>query len=180
MAPAVTVRSRRSSDSKALMRARGGSRRRTVSDDSVIVQVQMRELRIALLQFDGDLPARAARSGDDLRDLVLEAARQVDACPLLGAGDGIADGLPIDIESILDAHFAAPRLDVHLEFDRRKNRLEYLLERRREHGEHGREGVRVLARDDLEERLALLGARARVDEYLRLAVALVNSSLTMA
>ena len=45
----------------------------------MVVQMQLRELRVAVLEFESDLAAGAPRGGAHLRYLVLEAIWQLDS-----------------------------------------------------------------------------------------------------
>src|SRR6185312_6044879 len=86
----------------------------------------------------------------------------------------IANGLAIDFEHALRADPAASRIDVDVDVDWREDRIEHLLVRRREYGEHRRERLRILSRHDLQQRLALRRARARVDDRLAATLALMD------
>src|SRR5579863_5393782 len=119
-------------------------------DRSFVVQVQLRELRVSPLEIQRDVPLRAAVTGADFGKLVFEAVRQVDSNAMLVARHRIADRFADDVEYALDMNPAASGIDIDIEVDLRKDRIECLLERRCEYGEHGGERLGVLPRHDFQ------------------------------
>ena len=89
----------------------------------MVVQVQVRELRVARLQIEHDVALRLGRAAADLGDLVFEAVRQIDARPVSAPVTGFLIGSPWLSTTPLNAISSLAGLDVHLEFDRREDRV---------------------------------------------------------
>src|SRR3569623_1667837 len=105
-------------------------------DRSFVIQVQLRELRISPLEIQRDVSLRAARAGADLGKFVFEPVRQVDPDAVLVARYWIANRFTDDVEYALDMIPAAPGVDIDVEVDFRKDRVECMLDRGCKNGEH--------------------------------------------
>src|SRR5688572_5911014 len=117
-----------------------------------------------------------ARAGPDFRDLVFKAIRQFDPGPVLLPSDGVADRLTLHFHYFTDTDFAATSLDVDLQFDGRKYRIEHLLKGGGKHGKKSGKWVRILPRHDLEKRLALLLIGCGINDRLTFALAFMNGA----
>jgi hypothetical protein len=145
-----------------------------MSNDAVIVHVDVRELSVCVPHVDLHTAMSGAGSGTDLSDLILESMRQLDSSAMFRAGDGIPNGLRIGSRNVSDVHMGFAGTHIDRDIDRSKDGLVNLLECRSEDSEHGRKRIRILPRHDLEKRFALLVGRSFVDEPLAVTVALVN------
>ncbi len=117
---------------------------------------------------------RVRAAARELRLVVLEAVRQHDPHPVLGAGDRIADRLDHRLDQARDPEAAAAGGLVVLELDAGEDRLVDLVDGRGQNVEDGRPGLGLLALEDSEDSVHLLAAGALVDDRQNFAAALVD------
>src|SRR3954453_368999 len=149
---------------------------RSAADDTVAVQMKVRELSVAAAEFDRYRSGAVAGRAADVGDLIFESVGQADLGADLDPGDIVAQRLARYRDVSGDRELAPARIDIDLELHLREYRLVHRLDGGGEHREHGREWVRVLAGHDLKQRLALLRVSALVHKRNRLAVPFMNRS----
>src|SRR5439155_24531194 len=101
---------------------------------------------------------------------MLEALGHDDLDAMLGAGDGIADGLELGHQRALRRDVRAALCQVEGELDRREDRIMHVRHDEREDVED-RTWLRVLAGENAEQSLPLLRGCSLVHDRLDLAVA---------
>ena len=142
---ATIARSRLSRVSTPVMPSCTGILNRSMFDDTVIVQVEMRKLPVAVRQFELNFPLRRARTAAHLGKLVLEAMGNIDSGPVLGTADRILNRLATRVRDPGNNESSAPCPHIDVEFYRRKNRLVNLGEGRHKHRIDSRHRVGILA-----------------------------------
>src|SRR5687768_17146570 len=173
IAASSTARSRRSSRSSRLSVILAPE---TLMDDAALGDVQPRELGVRIGQRDLQRPLRLGPAAADLGHVIFEPVRQVDPRPMLLAGHRVADRLAAGLDHAWNDQLRDPPVHVHLEPDRREDRLVDRLVGGREDLEEGRARHRILAAHDPQQRLALLRAGALVDDRNDLAAAFVDGA----
>ena len=73
----------------------------------MIVQMQLRELRVAVPQLECHVPLRLAGPRTNFGELVLEAVRQINTRTMLSSGHRIADRPSLELEYILYPNLSA-------------------------------------------------------------------------
>src|SRR5262249_49273271 len=126
-----------------------------------------------------DISPRLGGATSDLRNLVFEAMRDIDTHPVLRPRYRVLDRLAIAFDQTGHANPSLTLLAIHLELDRRNDRIKDFLESREVDGKHCRHRIRILARHDFEQRVALLVIGAFVEEGLPLATALMHGARPM-
>src|SRR4051812_26367722 len=98
----------------------------TSVDDAVLAKMQFGELAVGIRQLVADGSGSLGPAAADLRLLEFEAPDRLDADAMLGARDGIHDGLAalFDVTGHVEPRAAA--VDVHDEVDVREHRVVHL------------------------------------------------------
>src|SRR5690606_32703822 len=112
----------------------------------------------------------------DFRHDTLEPLGEIDSRPMRIACDRIDDRSPSGLDQARHLELRGPTVDIHIEVDRRENRIMKLLKGRGKHLEEGGAGLRILATHDPQKGLALLGRCALIDNRNNLPAALMNGA----
>src|SRR5580692_4373014 len=133
--------------------------------------MQFAELAVAVGKIELDGPIGLAPAASDFRDLVFEAADDIDARAAFHTRHRIHDRLAALFDIARHFRMRAALFDIHGEIDIREHRIVALGHGRGEHCEHGRAGRGVLPAHDAKQRIALCVIRTLVHNRQRLAIA---------
>src|SRR5436305_12240156 len=142
--------------------------------EAALAHVQIGEMRMRISELEADWAAGFAPAAAHLGDRELEPVRHGEAGGVLVSRDRVADRLAPGFHQVGDLQASLARAYVDLELDVGKNRIVDSLERRGKHLEHCGAGRGVLAAQNPQQRLALGGRRALIDDDAGFAFALMD------
>jgi hypothetical protein len=139
-----------------------------------LAKVNARKLPVGILQREADRRYDLGPTATDLGLGELEAVRLYDADAVLRAGNGIQDRLAAHLDESLDLGAGPAAVDVELEIDVGDDRVVEGVAGRGEHLIDGGARLGVIAVQDAQQGLALLGRGAPVDDMQAFALALMD------